>query len=138
MAMSIGSRRGSQVASINMTPMIDVLLVLLIIFMVMQQQLQRGLSVQVPPPQPGSIPQPPGDDALVLEVGPGGVYRLNQQPVAAGTLQRSLAQVFAGRNRRVLFVKADERAAYGEVVAAVEGSRAAGATVVGLVPRAAN
>ena len=125
-------------ADMNVTPLIDVLLVLLIIFMVVQQQLQRGLSVQVPPPVASDIPQPEGGHPLVLEVGAGGTYRLNQQPIASGTLQASLARVFEGRNRRVLFVKADGSAAYGEVVAAVEASRAAGASVVGLVPRAAN
>jgi biopolymer transport protein TolR len=138
MAMNAGSRRGGQVSSINMTPMIDVLLVLLIIFMVVQQQLQRGLSLQVPPPTPGQTPPDPGDESLVLEVAPGGAYRLNQQPIATASLQQRLAEVFAGRNRKVLFVKADEHASYGEVVAAVDASRLAGVSVVGLVPRAAN
>lgn len=135
MAMNIGSRRGGPLASINVTPMIDVLLVLLIIFMVVYPQLQKGHSLQVPPPDRESDPrQPP--ESLALEVLPGGVYRLNQQPIAQGTLRRELAAVLAGRNRRVLFVKADERVAYREVVGAVDESRAAGATVVGLVPRA--
>lgn len=134
MAMSPGSRRGGQVASINMTPMIDVLLVLLIIFMVMQQQLQRGVSVQVPPTSPADGAT--GPDPLVLEVLPGALYRLNSQPIATGQLRGTLARVFAGRERRVLFVKADERVAYQEVVFAVDESRAAGASIVGLVPRA--
>ena len=139
MAMNVGGRRGGTVASINMTPMIDVLLVLLIIFMVMQGQLQRGLSLQVPPTDP-AVPLPPDlpDPSLVLEVGPGGMYRLNQQPIAPGTLQSRLAGVFAGRNRKVLFVKADERATYQEVITAVETSRAAGVSIVGLIPRGAN
>jgi biopolymer transport protein TolR len=137
MAMNVGSRRGGQVSAINMTPMIDVLLVLLIIFMVMQQQLQRGLSAQVPPNDPSS-PAPPDPTALVLEVAPGGVYHLNRQPIARGMLQQRLALELSTRNRKVLFVKADEHAAYGEVVHAMDASRAAGATVLGLVPRAAD
>jgi biopolymer transport protein TolR len=136
MAMTLGSRRGGPVSAINMTPMIDVLLVLLIIFMVVQQQLQRGLSLQVPPPTP-TDPQPPGPDLpLVLEVLPGGVYRINQHPVASGSLRQELAELFSSRNRKVLFVKADERVAYRDVVTAVDASRAAGVAVVGLVPRA--
>jgi biopolymer transport protein TolR len=138
MAMNVGARRGGQVSSINMTPMIDVLLVLLIIFMVVQGQLQRGLSLQVPPPNPSDLAPDPGDEALVLEVAPGGVYRLNQQPIASASLRRRLGQEFAERNRKVLFVKADERATYQEVITAVEASREAGVSVVGLVPRAAN
>ena len=129
----ITGRRGGQVSDINMTPMIDVLLVLLIIFMVVQQGLQRGLPVQIPPPDPS-----PGfqtADNIVLEVGPGGSYRLNQQPVAAAALEATLAQVFAPRPRKVLFVKGGEQVAYAEVVRAVDAGRTAGVEVIGLVPR---
>ena len=133
MAMTTGSR-GGHVASINMTPMIDVLLVLLIIFMVVQQGLQRGVSVQIPPPVPSSTDND-GDD-IVLEVAPGGTYRINQQAVPAGALRAKLEQIFATRPRKVLFVKGDERVAYAEVVRAVDTSRLAGVEVVGLVPRA--
>jgi biopolymer transport protein ExbD len=133
MAMTTG-RRGGPVAAINMTPMIDVLLVLLIIFMVVQGGLQRGVPVQVPPPardEPAGAP-----DQIVLEVAPGGSYLLNRQPVSAGALEATLAGVFAPRARKVLFVKGDERVAYAEVVRAVDISRSAGVQVVGLVPRA--
>jgi biopolymer transport protein ExbD len=126
-------RRGGPVALPNMTPMIDVLLVLLIIFMVVQQGLQRGVAVQVPPADPDLTT---GPEALVLEVGPGGTYRLNSQPVPAASLGATLAGVFAPRARKVLFVKGEEGAAYAEVVHAVDVSRSAGVEVVGLVPRA--
>ena len=134
MAMKAAAGRG--VASeINVTPMIDVLLVLLVIFMVVQQGLQRGVGVQVPPPESRQLPgQPP--EGIVLEVEPGGAYRLNTRPVAAGELRATLERVFAGRPRRVLFVKGGEALAYGEVVAAVDAARAAGIDAVGLVPRA--
>jgi biopolymer transport protein ExbD len=133
MAMTTG-RRGAQLSAINMTPMIDVLLVLLIIFMVVQQGLQRGVPVQIPLPaqdQPPAVP-----DQIVLEVAPGGSYLLNRQPVSAGALRPTLARVFAPRPRKVLFVKGDERVAYADVVRAVDISRSAGVQVVGLVPRA--
>ena len=135
MAMNVRGRRGVS-SEINMTPMIDVLLVLLVIFMVAQQGLARGVAVQVPPPESGRRPDP-SPESLVLEVEPGGRYRLNSQPVAAGTLRSTLAGVFAGRPRKVLFVKGGEALTYGEVMAAVDASRAAGIAVVGLVPRAA-
>jgi biopolymer transport protein TolR len=131
MAMAIGGRRGGGITEINMTPMIDVLLVLLIIFMVMQQGLQRGLSLQVPPP-PDDVAVPTRPENLVLEVEPGGRYLLNRQPIAAASLTQTLAGVFADRPRKVLFVKGAEAAAYGEIVAAVDASRAAGVQVVGL------
>jgi biopolymer transport protein ExbD len=66
---------------------------------------------------------------------PGGRYFLNRQPVARERLTEELGAVFAGRTRKVLFVKGAEALAYGEVVGAVDASRAAGVQVVGLVPR---
>jgi biopolymer transport protein TolR len=135
MAITSGGRRGGAIGEINMTPMIDVLLVLLIIFMVVQQGLQRGISLQVPPPRDAHLPLPHDDDGdLVLEVQPGGRALLNRQPIPAGELQAFLAEVFAPRPRKVLFVKGAESLPYGDVIRAVDASRAAGVQVVGLVP----
>src|SRR5829696_2410235 len=134
MAMTTGGRKGGSISQINMTPMIDVLLVLLIIFMVVQQGLQRGLSVQVPPP-PDGRPILAQTGNLVLELEPGGRYLLNRQPVARERLAQVLAEVFAPRTRKVLFVRGAETLPYGEVIAAVDASRQAGVQVVGLVPR---
>ncbi|HEX8692539.1 MAG TPA: biopolymer transporter ExbD [Longimicrobium sp.] len=133
MALGMAGRRGGVAHTINVTPMIDVLLVLLVIFMVVQQGLRRGVSVQVPTPDAVT---PPGPEAIVLEVEPGGRYFLNTRAVAAAALQAELARAYAGRPRKVLFVKGSERLAYGEVVAAVDAGRAAGVEAVGLVPRA--
>ncbi|HLL81570.1 MAG TPA: biopolymer transporter ExbD, partial [Longimicrobium sp.] len=99
MAMTTG-RRDGPVSAINMTPMIDVLLVLLIIFMVVQQGLQRGVPVQVPPPARGQPSHAP--DQIVLEVAPGGSYLLNRQPVSAAALHSTLARVFAPRAQGAL------------------------------------
>jgi biopolymer transport protein TolR len=129
------AKRGGAVAEINVTPMIDVLLVLLIIFMVVQQGLQRGLAVQVPPPR--TEPAPPADPGqIVLEVLPGGRYAINTHPVGPEGLEAAVARTFAGRPRKVLFVKGGENLTFGEVAAAVDATRAAGVEVVGLVPRA--
>jgi biopolymer transport protein ExbD len=135
MAMGVAARRGGPAAAINVTPMIDVLLVLLIIFMVVQQGLQKGLSVQVPPPDDPMVKVPDDPTAIVLEVLPGGRYAINRHPVGAEGLQPALARTFAGRPRKVLFVKASAGLTYGEVAAAVDAGRAAGVRVVGLVPR---
>ena len=135
MAMSTGGNSGGRASDINMTPMIDILLVLLIIFMVVQQGLQRGLSVQVPPiDTEATLAQ--NVDQIVLEILPTGAYAINQQPVAAGALQGRLTEIFAPRQRKVIFVKGAENIAYGDVVFAVDAARAAGIEVVGLVPRA--
>ena len=134
MAMGVSVRRGGMSAAINVTPMIDVLLVLLIIFMVVQQGLRKGIDAQVPPPRAAT---PPVDDptAIVLEVLGGGRYAINRQPVGAEGLQSAVARTFAGRPRKVLFVRAGEDVRYGDVAAAVDAGRAAGVQVVGLVPR---
>ena len=138
MAMGVGGSKGGSMSEINMTPMIDVLLVLLIIFMVVQQGLQRGLSVQVPPPKEKEelAQQPPDDQQIVLEVEPGPSYLVNRQPVAAADLETTLRDIFAQRARKVIFVKGAENLTYGDVIRAVDASRAADITIVGLVPRA--
>jgi biopolymer transport protein TolR len=134
MGITSGGRRGGAIGEINMTPMIDVLLVLLIIFMVVQQGLQRGIGLQVPPPRDAQLPAPVDDGDLVLEVQPGGRALLNRQPIPSGELEAFLTEVFAPRPRKVLFVKGAESVPYGDVIRAVDASRAAGVQVVGLVP----
>jgi biopolymer transport protein TolR len=133
MAMNAGGSKSGPSSDINMTPMIDILLVLLIIFMVVQQGLQKGLSVQVPPIEQSSTAQ--AIDQIVLEVLPGGVYRLNQQPLTRDELQARLKEVYDPRPRKVIFVRGAEDVTYGEVAWAVDVARAAGIEVVGLVPR---
>ena len=134
MAMSTGGKKGGPNADINMTPMIDILLVLLIIFMVVQQGMQKGLSVQVPPIETqAQLAQ--SVDQIVLEINPGSQYAINQQPVDVAQLQARLTEIFAPRQRKVIFVKGAENLTYGEVIRAVDASRAADITLVGLVPR---
>lgn len=133
MAMGVGGRKGGPSAEINITPMIDILLVLLIIFMVVQQGLQKGLSVQVPPSEQTSTAQ--AIDQIVLEVRPSGTFLLNQEPLTRAQLQGRITEVFEPRPRKVIFVQGAEDATYGDVAWAVDVVRAAGVEVVGLVPR---
>lgn len=137
MGMGVGGSKGGPAADINMTPMIDVLLVLLIIFMVVQQGLQRGISVQIPPPpdQNQTAQTPPDNEQIVLEVKPGPEFAINQQPVSGAALEGRLREIFAPRPRKVIFVKGEENLSYRDVVRAIDASRAAGIDVVGLVPR---
>jgi len=135
--MAAGGKKGGSMNDINMTPMIDVLLVLLIIFMVVQQGLQRGISVQIPPPKDKDdvAQKEPGKDQIVLEVKPGPAYFINTAPVEARDLAPRLKEIYAGRPRKVIFVKGEETLTYADVVRAVDASREAGIEVVGLVPR---
>jgi biopolymer transport protein TolR len=139
MGMGGGNKAGGAMNEINMTPMIDVLLVLLIIFMVVQQGLQRGVAVQVPPPpdQNQVAQQLPDQEQIVLEVKPGPIFAINQAPVDAAALEDRLREIFATRARKVIFVKGEENLKFGDVIQAVDASRGAGITIVGLVPRPA-
>jgi biopolymer transport protein TolR len=135
MSMNVGGKKGGPSSDINMTPMIDILLVLLIIFMVVQTGLQKGLSVQVPPmSDEASTAQ--SLDQIVLEIRGSGEYALNQQVIPASDLQTRLTEVFRDRPRKVIFVKGAENITYGDVVYVVDVARASGIEVVGLVPRA--
>jgi len=135
MAAKVGNSSGGPSADINMTPMIDIMLVLLIIFMVVQQGMQKGLSVQVPPVKTEDLAVAQQVDQIVLEVQPGHQFLLNQQPIAAGELVAKLEEVFDPRPRKVIFVKGAETVSYGDVVFAVDAAKAAGLEIVGLVPR---
>ena len=137
MAMGVGGKKGGPASDINVTPMIDVLLVLLIIFMVVQQGLQRGVAMQVPPPKDkDEVAQKSNpEDQIVLEVLPGPQYRINTRPVPTASLETTLRDIYAQRPRKVIFVKGAENMTYGDVVYAVDASRAAGVEIVGLVPR---
>jgi biopolymer transport protein ExbD len=137
MAMGVGGSKGGAMNSINVTPMIDVLLVLLIIFMVVQQGLQKGVSMQVPPPKDkDQVAQKSNpEDQIVLEVKRNQQYSINTHPVAYDALESTLKQIYATRPRKVIFVKGDEDITYGDVVHVVDASRAAGVEIVGLVPR---
>ncbi len=134
--MNAGGNDGGFESNINMTPMIDVLLVLIIIFMVVQVGLQKGVSVQVPPTETKTqTQQNQQSNQIVLEVLPGPKYMINKHPISAGQLQERLHEVFAPRVRKVLFIKGAEQIAYGQVVHAIDAARAAGLEIIGLVPR---
>ncbi|CAN5220170.1 protein TolR [soil metagenome] len=134
MAMGVGGKKGGAMNEINMTPMIDVMLVLLIIFMVVQQGLQKGVSVQVPPVEQEDVDVAQDIDQIVLEIRQDG-YFLNQEQVPGDNLEARIREVFAPRPRKVLFVKGAEDVTYGTIIAAVDAIRAAGVDIVGLVPR---
>ena len=131
MSMAVGGSKGGTMNDINMTPMIDVLLVLLVIFMIMQPMLQRSIDIQLPVEK--DEPTAPAVPPIVLEMFPGGQYLLNKSPVPAARLQARLLEVYSNRPDRVLFVKADGAVKYGEVITVMDYARGAGVEVLGAV-----
>ena len=120
-------------SEINVAPMIDVLLVLLIIFMVIVPAVPRGEAALAP----HSLKGAPADDAVVLEVikGAGNAieFRINQQQVAQGELQSRLAAIYANRAQRVLFIRGDDRLSFTEIAQVIDIGHAAGADQIGLM-----
>ena len=126
---SKGRRRGN--AEINVTPFVDVMLVLLVIFMVTAPLMLQGMDVNLPQTttQPIRMPNAP----LVLTVTKDGKYSLARQVIPASELQAKLEAVFEARGSKEVFLRADEAAPYGVVVQAMAAARRAGATRLGIV-----
>jgi len=136
MSMSTGGQ-GALNAEPNVTPMIDVLMVLLIIFMVIVPSSRKALDVQLPDPnpQPSSAPN---TSQIVLEVLPGGQYTVNKQPVAASALAQRLKEIYDPRPDKIIFVKGDPRVTYQDVIKAMDVARGSGVKVIGVPPKDAN
>lgn len=121
-------------SGMNVTPLIDVLLVLLIIFMVIVPATSKGESALAPR---ASVSDQPADDAVVLEVlsrGGGEVsFRLNRQVVTREELATRLAGIYARRAQRVLFVKGDDQVSFTQIAEVIDIGHAAGVDHVGLI-----
>ena len=119
--------------SINVTPLIDVLLVLLIIFMVIQPHKEAKLPVKAP--ERASIDPPPSPEMLMLTVSGDMLLQLNSKPIEVGELLPFLADLMEQRtlDTRTLFIKAPSSLAYGSVVLLIDLAKGAGVITVGLV-----
>lgn len=132
MAMSAGGSP-SRGAQINVTPMIDILLVLLIIFMVVTAH-EAGLPALAPEPG-GDSAAPAEDRGVVLTVHADDTVSVNQETVAIAALGERLRRVFGGRRDPVIFVSGDEGIEFAAVARAIDVARGAGLTRVALIRR---
>ena len=136
MSMSAGGGGGGLNAEPNVTPMIDVLMVLLIIFMVIVPSSRKALDVQLPDPNPAPTTSTPTSQ-IVLEVLPGGQYTVNKQPVQAAALAQRLKEIYDPRPDKIIFVKGDPKVKYQDVIKAMDIARGSGVKVIGVPPKEA-
>ncbi len=133
MSMS-GVERGGIQSDINVTPMADVMLVLLIIFMVITPMLQKGVSVELAQTtNPIDMQEADQEDAVLVSVTRDGRFYLGPDDVRLEELPGLVVNMLSGRLDKTVYVKSDFRARYGDVVAVVDTVRAAGVDRIGLL-----
>ena len=119
----------------NVVPMIDVLLVLLIIFMVMQPMSRKAIDLQLPDPTPQVVAANAVSNQIVLEVLLGDQYAINKEPVTKDGLLTRLKQIYDPRPDKIMFVKGDPAVQYQDVIFAMDQARGSGVKVIGVTPK---
>ena len=134
MALTSGGNTGLS-NDINVTPMIDVLLVLLVIFIMAVPMMRKAIDLQLPDPTPQPISTQTPPDQIVLQVLPNGQYKINSEAVPKDNLSKRLKDVYQGRPDKIIFVKGDPSVKYQDVIFGMDQARGSGVKVIGIPPK---
>jgi biopolymer transport protein TolR len=132
MSMNVGGAKGGINSEINVTPLVDVMLVLLIIMMIVAPLLQQGVNVRLPVAV-NSTDKPDTQENTVIGIDAKGEFFLNSIPVPASDLRRRVEEALETKTERIVLIKADEDTAYSAVMDAMDELRAAGIEDMGLI-----
>jgi biopolymer transport protein TolR len=135
MGMSAGNANTGLNNEPNVTPMIDVLLVLLIIFMMVVPMSRKAIDTQLPDPNPAQVPANANPDQIVLSVLPDNKFQINKEDVTKEGLGARLKSIYDGRPEKIIFVKGDTTVQFQSVIFAMDVARGAGVKVIGVPPK---
>jgi biopolymer transport protein TolR len=132
MSMNVGGNKGAM-SNINITPYIDILLVLLIIFMVITPVKQMDLDVKVPQTSPDTEKGPVDPNVIVVSIGESARIAINNEETTIGQLGSKLQEIYSKRANKNMFVSASPKLAYSDVVKVIDIAKGAGVGDIGLL-----
>jgi biopolymer transport protein ExbD len=135
--MDLGGAKGGVKADINVTPLVDVMLVLLIIMILVAPMLEQGVQVTLPEAI-NTVDKPQTQEQTVVNISATKQMYLNAQPVSEGELATKVNDVLATKNEKIVLIRADRDVEYGAVMAAMDQLRQAGIEDIGLITAAQN
>ena len=132
MSMDLGGAKGGVKSDINVTPLVDVMLVLLIIMMLIAPMLQQGVSLRLPTAT-NTVDKPESQDQTVISVAANKEIYLNAKPIREVDLAQRITDLLEGKTEKIVLIKADEEVEYGAVMAVMDQLRQAAIEDVGLI-----